>query len=80
VARASRTSRSRSSNLNSTAISTIMTGPPVNSARAWIIADSQNPRISAQVISHVIDAVIDSACRTARIEVTSHNVPGLEPA
>ena len=157
--RASRSSRSRSSSRNSTAISTIMTGPPVNSASvncqpmsraritpssitrlveaisnaiaavklaplrnsdrasataayehdddaaprpaasasvrgrssprsrttvdfltsAWIIADSPNPRISAQVISHVIDPVMDSACRTAWIRLTYLTSPGLEP-
>ena len=32
---------------------------------AWTIADSPNPRISAQVISHVIDPVIASACKMA---------------
>ena len=47
--------------------------------RAWIIADSANPRISAQVISHVIDPVMDSACRTAWIRLTSHTSPGFEP-
>src|ERR1700731_4625827 len=151
-ARASRNSRSRSRSLNSTAISTIMIGPPGNSARvncqpmskaritpspitrlveaisnaiaavkraplrnsdrasataayehdddaapkpaasasvrgrsspssrtivdfltrAWIIADSPKPRISAQVTSHVIDPVMDRACRMAWIRLTSH--------
>jgi hypothetical protein len=47
--------------------------------RAWIIADKPNPRISAQVISHVIDPVMDSACRIARIRLTSHTSPGFEP-
>src|SRR5712691_282202 len=150
-ARASRTRRSRSSSRNSTASSTIITGPPTNSARvncqpisraritpssitrlveaisnaiaavklapfrnsdrasataayeqdedaapkaaasasvrgrssprsrtivdflttAWITADNPNPRISAQVISHVIDPVMDSACTMARISPTS---------
>ncbi len=32
---------------------------------ACTIADSRNPRIRAQVISQVIDPVMDSACRTA---------------
>ncbi len=32
---------------------------------AWITADSANPRISAQVISQVIDPVMDSAWSTA---------------
>ena len=39
---------------------------------AWITADSANPRISAQVICHVIDPVIDSACRIAWIRLTSY--------
>ncbi len=43
--------------------------------RAWIIADSPNPRISAQVISHVIDPVMDSACTIARIGLTSEDLP-----
>jgi hypothetical protein len=38
---------------------------------SWITADSANPRMSAQVIAHVIDAVIDSACRMAWIWLTS---------
>ena len=33
---------------------------------AWTIAESPNPRISAQVIAHVIDAVMARACTTAR--------------
>ena len=32
---------------------------------AWTIADSPNPRMSAQVIAHVIDPVMARACRTA---------------
>ena len=32
---------------------------------AWITADSANPRISAQVISQVIEPVMDSAWTTA---------------
>ena len=40
--------------------------------KAWITADSTNPRISAQVICHVIDAVMDSACKMAWIRLTSH--------
>ena len=39
----------------------------------FTIADSPKPRISAQVISHVIDPVIDSACQMAWIVVTSLN-------
>ena len=158
-ARASRTSRSRSSSRNSTASRTIITGPPVNSARvncqpmsraritpssitrlveaisnaiaavklaplrssdrasataayeqdddaaprpaatasvrgrsspssrtmvdfgtrAWITADSANPRISAQVISQAIDPVMDSACAMARIRFipSNHRLRGL---
>src|SRR5579859_525752 len=156
--RASRSSRSRSVSRNSTAITTIMTGPPVNSARvncqpmsraritpnsitrlveaisnaiaavklaplrnrdrasataayehdedaapkpvartsvrgrssprrrmtvdfltrACTIADSVNPRISAQVICHVIDPVMDSACSTAWVSLTSQTSPGSE--
>jgi len=34
---------------------------------AWTTADSPNPRTSAQVISHVIDPVMDSACTMAWI-------------
>src|ERR1700677_5328855 len=41
--------------------------------RAWIIADSPNPRISAQVTSHVIDPVMDSACAIAWIGLTSED-------
>jgi hypothetical protein len=32
---------------------------------AWTTAESPNPRISAQVISHVIDPVTASACAMA---------------
>ena len=32
---------------------------------AWITADNANPRISAQVIAHVIDPVMVSACAMA---------------
>jgi hypothetical protein len=38
--------------------------------RAWITADSPNPRISAQVISHAIDPAKDSACSMAPIRLT----------
>jgi hypothetical protein len=41
---------------------------------AWTIADSPNPRIKAQVISHVIDPVIDRACRMARIGLASYTL------
>ena len=37
--------------------------------RACTIADSPNPRISAQVTSHVIDPAMDSACSTAWIRL-----------
>ena len=46
--------------------------------RACTIADSVNPRISAQVICHVIDPVMDSACRTAWVSLTSQTSPGSE--
>jgi ABC-2 type transport system ATP-binding protein len=38
---------------------------------AWTTADSPNPRISAQVISHVIDPAMDSACEMACVRLTS---------
>jgi hypothetical protein len=38
---------------------------------AWTTADSPNPRISAQVIAHVIDAVMESACAMAPMSFTS---------
>lgn len=34
---------------------------------AWTTADRANPRISAQVISQVMEPAIDSACSTAWI-------------
>src|SRR6266567_8452248 len=37
----------------------------------WTTADNPKPRISAQVISHVIDPVMASACTTAWIKPTS---------
>ena len=42
--------------------------------RDWTIADRVNPRISAHVISHVIAPVMDSACRTAWIRLTSDDL------
>jgi hypothetical protein len=38
---------------------------------AWMTADSPNPRISAQVIAHVIDTVMDSAWTMACTNLTS---------
>ena len=47
--------------------------------RAWTIADRMNPRISAHVIGHVIAPVMDSACSTAWIRLTSYTSPGVDP-